>query len=89
MLYNTNIMKKHNLRVISILLIVMMSLSLFVACKNGDDDADTISKDDDYVYIPEFISLPDYIGRISNPVYTHEKLYFSSIIMVDELIVYI
>ena len=77
-----NIMK----RIISGVLIIILLLSLLVACKNNEENNNSSSTNmDDYIYLPKLISLPNDIGRISNMVYSSEKLYFSTEITVNRV----
>ena len=77
-----NIMK----RIISGVLIIILLLSLLVACKDNEENNSSLNTNmNDYMYLPKLISLPNDIGRISNMVYSSEKLYFSTEITVNRV----
>ena len=49
-------------RTISIILVLTLSVVLFVGCgKTGGKDEKTASVDPDYVYVSEYIQLPEEV----------------------------
>ena len=75
-------MKKINTkRAIAAVMVAVMVLSLTVGCKK-DQESDFEAPE--FMFVPEFITLPDGVQDIGNLVYAGDKFYFSSYFLIDE-----
>ncbi|MDR2569589.1 MAG: hypothetical protein LBD23_04730, partial [Oscillospiraceae bacterium] len=75
-------MKKTTLRVLALVLVAVLSMSLLAACRNDSGDG---FDPPEFVFLPEFIALPDGITEISNLTFGNDgRLYFSSMIVLNE-----
>jgi len=77
-------MKRRLPRLLAALLAAVMLISLSAGCRRNPDDPNGEAETPDFVYVPEFISLPEGIMDISMLVYANEKLFFSSWYMSEE-----
>ena len=66
-------MKKKVLRVVALTIAAALMLTLVAACRNESGEDGGMP---DYVFVPEFISMPAGISFISNMVYTGENVFF-------------
>ncbi|NLL40023.1 MAG: extracellular solute-binding protein [Clostridiales bacterium] len=65
-------------RTISIILVLTLSVVLFVGCgKTGGKDEKTASVDPDYVYVSEYIQLPEEVTEVRSPVLIGDTVYFA------------
>jgi len=74
-------MKKVLLPTFAVIIILTVLFSLTAGCKN---DGEVEYDPSDFIYVPQFITLPDEIREISGLVYLNEKLYIASNGMIDE-----
>lgn len=79
-------MRKRTRQTAALLLALVMVMGTFAGCKKkAEEDPDNGNKIDmtaDYVYVPEYTSLPEEIQDISNPCIIGDKIYFSSYVQV-------
>jgi len=69
-------------RTAAAVMVTVMVLSLTTGCKK-DPENDYVPPE--FMYVPEFISLPDGVQDIGNLVYAGDKVYFTSYIVLDEV----
>ena len=69
-------MKRITVRIIAAALSVVLLTSVLAGCGDNEDGAD-------FVFLPEFITLPEEIFDIQNLTYANNMLYFSSTIILD------
>ena len=70
-------MKKTTLRILAVLLVATLFVAMLAGCRSEPDQAD-------FIFMPEFISLPDGISSIQNLSYSNNTLYFVSYITNEE-----
>ena len=80
-------MKKRILRPLALVLAIALITSALAGCNRNNDGRDasggaggtgTAAENPDYVFVPEFITLPGEIMDMSNLIFSGERLYFSS-----------
>jgi len=74
--------KKINIkRAVAAVMVAVMVLSLTVGCnRDKGNDFET----PEFMFVPEFIPLPDGVEDVSNLVYAGGKFYFTSYVIIDE-----
>ena len=68
-------------RIVTVVLISAMVISLLAGCRQGTDDEDDLS---DFVFVPQFITLPGEMHYIRGLAYSNELLYIASNEILDE-----
>ncbi|MCL2045141.1 MAG: hypothetical protein FWG88_01985 [Oscillospiraceae bacterium] len=72
-------MKKSIIRKTAALLAIIMAVSLLAACNsNSDDDDNSVMGSSEYVYVPEFKTLPEGISNIGNMTMIGDKFVLTS-----------
>lgn len=71
-------LKKITLRILAAIIIATMFLTLAAGCRSDEDGTD-------YVYVPEFITLPEGISDVQNLTYSDSKLFFTTWFILDEV----
>lgn len=65
-------------RIISMVLIFILTAAVFAGCgKTGEKSKNTAAAGSEFVYVPEYIALPDEIGEVRSPVLIGNTVYFS------------
>ena len=77
-------MRKTIVRPIAIILATVMLLAAFAGCGRDGDDPNNPTETPEFVFVPEFITLPESINDISNLVVVGDKLFFTSWTMSEE-----
>jgi len=76
-----NVLKKNILRLLAALMAMTLLVATLAGCRKDQDNAYVPPE---FVYVPEFTTLPDDIADIRNLSYYDGKLFFSSQIILDE-----
>ena len=71
-------MKKTMLRPLAVILAVIMLATVFAGCNRDGDDPNNPVETPEFVFMPEFIPLPEGITDISNLIVVGDRLYFTS-----------
>ena len=74
-------MKKSTLRLFTVVLAATMLISVLAGCRRGPDSN---FEAPDYVFVPEITSLPSDISEMNNLTFLNDKLFFSSMVILDE-----
>ena len=74
-------MKRTTLRIIAIVLSVVMCIAILAACRRAPDSN---FEAPDYVFVPEIIAMPSGITEMNNLTFKDDKLYFWSMLILDE-----
>jgi len=69
-------LKKTILRILAAILVVALFAAMLAGCRSDQEGAD-------FVYLPEFVSLPEGINDVQNLTYSDGKLYFISYVILD------
>ena len=70
-------MKKTAIRIIAVLIIATMFLTLLAACRSETEG-------NDFIFIPEFVTLPEEINDVQNLTFSNNLLYFTSYVILNE-----
>ena len=78
-------MKRTTLRLTAAMMAAVLLATLIAGCKrNNDEESNNGVVTPEFVYVAEYMNLPDDVTDISNLTIIGEKLYFSSQVMIDE-----
>jgi len=69
--------KKTIFRILAIILTASIFISLAAGCRSNEDGAD-------FIFLPEFVTLPDTISDVGNLTYSNGMLFFTSGISVND-----
>ena len=69
-------------RTAAAVMVAVMILTMTTGCKK-DPESDYVPPE--FLFVPEFISIPDGVQDIGNLVYAGDKVYFTSYVVLDEV----
>jgi len=76
------IVKKSIKRILAIILVAVLLTSILAGCRRSQNG---IFEPPEFVFVPEIISLPDELQHISDLIYSNNKLFFTSYVILDEM----
>jgi len=72
---------KKTSRIIAVVMVATLLVSLLAGCRNNQESD---FEPPEFVFLPEFVALPDEVSDIRNLSFAGDKIYFSSWILLDE-----